>query len=524
LQPGVCSITNADTAGGTSAVVVSGSTFAIEDDEDITGGQYVSVTGNLTVVSATTGWDTLTLTSATDAGDSGGDDTITFRAGAVGSGRIFTATSSTAAATDTLLVTIVASCANDVFSAGNSFFTATTESEANDADGSGWTSTAVDSSGSLTVANGSYGYAKIRLNDAYNADLSTSGALIATVGSGCVVGLAPQNGTLVPGKSASAVLSTTGDDEVVIVGQATENAPASCTVSVTFGGVAVGSKTFLIQGAPAKVTVSDITVGALSGAGFYRVTVTDSAGNPLPGKVISASSTNANNVAAIASGVITAVQARSGAATSSTAGSGYGRTTAVTGANALADSDANLTKFTCSSSKSGTAQVTVRTPVDAVNSAYITSDPFTVACGGTLATWTISLDKATYAPGEIATLTLSGRDSTGNPVGTFMPSGGLSSVEYSFGGMTAVTAPTNGDYFTSGVGTKTYQFSVGTTEGAFVGTFKTAGSTDTSAKTLQYTIKSTSTSVTNAEVLAAIVKLIASINKQIRALQKQLRR
>jgi hypothetical protein len=39
-----------------------------------------------------------------------------------------------------------------------------------------------------------------------------------------------------------------------------------------------------------------------------------------------------------------------------------------------------------------------------------------------------------------------------------------------------------------------------------------------------YTIKASSASVTNAEVLSAIVKLIASINKQIRALQKSLRR
>jgi hypothetical protein len=65
---------------------------------------------------------------------------------------------------------------------------------------------------------------------------------------------------------------------------------------------------------------------------------------------------------------------------------------------------------------------------------------------------------------------------------------------------------------------------VGTSEGAFVGSFKTTGSVDTAAKTVQYKVAATTAAVTNAEVLAAIVKLIASINKQIRALQKQLRR
>jgi hypothetical protein len=63
---------------------------------------------------------------------------------------------------------------------------------------------------------------------------------------------------------------------------------------------------------------------------------------------------------------------------------------------------------------------------------------------------------------------------------------------------------------------------VGTTEGSFVGTFKIAGATDTAAKTLQYKVAATSGAVTNADVLKAIVSLIASINKQIAALQKAL--
>ena len=45
---------------------------------------------------------------------------------------------------------------------------------------------------------------------------------------------------------------------------------------------------------------------------------------------------------------------------------------------------------------------------------------------------------------------------------------------------------------------------------------------DTAAKTVQYKIASTSTAVSNADVLKAIVSLIASINKQIAALQKAL--
>jgi len=266
------------------------------------------------------------------------------------------------------------------------------------------------------------------------------------------------------------------------------------------------------------ITVSDVTAGIVGTAnsGLYRVSVTDSAGNSLSGQVIDYSSTEANNAAAIASGVITNVQDTSGAQTASASDASDGKTKAV----AYADrADSNMTGYTCGAE--GTAKLTVRTNVDSASTSYITSDPFTVVCGGALDTWTISMDKASYAPGEIATLTLSGKTAKGNPVGTFVF---LSGVEYSFGGMTAVTAPTNNDAFSSGLGIKTYKFSVGTTEGSFVGTFKTTGTTDDAAKTVQYKVAATTASVTNAEVLAAIVKLIASINKQIRALQKQLRR
>jgi hypothetical protein len=223
-------------------------------------------------------------------------------------------------------------------------------------------------------------------------------------------------------------------------------------------------------------------------------------------------------VAAINSGVITAVQSNTDAATSATAGSGYGKTQSVTGTNAGTNTlgALGLTRYTCGAG-GGTAKIVVRAVVSAATATYVSSDPFAVACGGSLATWSISMDKASYQPGEIATLTLTGKDSDGRPVSTFTL---LSGVETAFGGMTAVTAPTNNDAFSSGAGIKTYQYSVGTSEGAFVGTFKTTGSTDTAAKTVQYKIVASTATVSNADVLKSIVSLIASINKQIQALQK----
>jgi len=140
-----------------------------------------------------------------------------------------------------------------------------------------------------------------------------------------------------------------------------------------------------------------------------------------------------------------------------------------------------------------------------------------------------------YAPGEIATLTITATDKNGKPVYDANASGvapyvsgttstSTKSPEISLPQMTAVTAPTYSDYFVSGK--KTYKFTVGTTEGSYSGIVNLPAYNSTTygvaAKTLSYKVASTTAGVTNAEVLAAIVKLIASINKQIAALQKAL--
>jgi hypothetical protein len=479
---------------------------------------YITVTGPGIIAALGSNWtadstvSADTPSSAVLTGTANAADDVTIKPTGLGTIKVSYGASSTTAVLDAITITVVAACAGDAYAASQSYFTTVNSTEAAD---SSWTATAVDTSGANRVTDDGKGYVKIRLNDAYAANLSTQGALIAsTSGANCRTGLVAHDGSLAAGKGSSSVLSTLGVDDVLIVQQVTAGIPATCSVSVTFNGTSVGTKSFTFEGAPAKITVSDVTVGinGTANSGLYRVSVTDDAGNTLSGQVISASSTQADNAAALASGVITNVQDTSGAATISATDATDGKTKAV----AYADrADANMTGYTCGGE--GTAKLTVRTNVDAASTAYITSAPFTVACGAALDTWAISMDKASYNPGEIATLTLTGKTAKGNPVGTFVF---LSGVEYSFGGMTAITAPTNNDAFSTGLGTKQYKFSVGTTEGAFVGSFKTTGSTDDSAKTVQYKVASSTATVSNADVLKSIVALIASINKQIQALQK----
>jgi hypothetical protein len=451
-----------------------------------------------------------------DLSDDGSlDSTITIVPTGIGVIKVTYATSSTTAVLDQLTINVVAKCASDAFAAGESYYTIVTEALAND---NVWTATRVDSD-AATVANAGKGYVRVELNDVYGANLATAGALISTVTGPCLVGLADYDGTLSAGSGKTAVMSTQAEAAVVIVEQETANVGGTCTASTTWNGTLIGSKTFTMQGAPAKVTVSDVTIGQQNAYGYYRVTVADAAGNLLPSKVISNDDTEANNAAALASGIITAVQGNTSVETTSTAGSSYGKTTSVNATTITnnVSGAAGITRFSCAAGKSGTAKLTVRTAIDTAATGYITSDPFTVACGGALATWTISLDKATYAPGEIATLTVSGKDSLGAPVYTLQA---LTGVVQAFGGMTPVTTPAATDVFNSGTGIKTYQYKVDTTEGAYVGTLTLTGSTDTSAKTVQYKIASATPTVTNADVLKSIVSLIASINKQIQALQK----
>ncbi len=486
---------------------------------------YARVSGPGVISSAGVAWSIVSTTAAgsADLTSTQASTLLTVKPTAVGTIKVtlLATNSSAGTAVDVVTITVVEKCSKYTYSAALSNFAIV--SNANALSGGAF-ATNIDAD-AATVASAGIGNIRMKLKDVYAGSL-LSDALIATVsGDNCLVDLdatAASAGGYGSNLSKSAVLAADGSDHVVSVYQYDPDVPATCVATVTYAGTTIGTKTFTLRGIPSKVTVSDVTVGAVNGKGYYRTTVTDAAGNLLPSVAISASSTEANNAAALLSGVITAVQDNTDAATSASAGSGFGKTQAVTAANVTtATSGAGgLTRYACNASKGGTAKITVRAVVDAATATYVTSDPFAVACGGALATWSVSMDKATYAPGEIATLTLSGKDSNGFAVSTFTL---LSGVVASFGGMTAVTAPTDNDAFSSGIGTKTYSYSVGTTEGAFVGTFKTTGSTDTSAKTLQYKITAPSTgAVSNADVLKAIVSLIASINKQIAALQKAL--
>jgi trimeric autotransporter adhesin len=490
-SPGICSVST--TAGEEAAVIVNGRTFRLTVDSGGTGENiYLAVAGSIKI-SANSGFqvstesvaysDTATLERAVTG------DYIDVVATGLGTGTVSVKSTATSSAVDVITFTVVAACAGNVYSP--TYSAVQIRNDAREATSN------VDEPLTSTVANGSTGYIALALRDAYNASLAGSGNLIASATNGAVVswdGAASVQSSTAYTSSRGA----TGTELYVVQGDANEDKPVNTTVTITLDGTVVGTKSLTFQGVATTIDVKDVTVGKVASVGFFRAKVLDAAGNALASKTVTGDST-ANAAAATAALVSANADATTGA-----------------------DGDwsaATQGRFNCSAA--GTTTYHVKHVISAVTGAAVKKS-FTVACGGVLDTWTMSLDKAAYAPGEVATLTISGKDSDGFPVNTtdgISTSGTL--VEYSFGGMTFVTAPTATDIFNSAAGQKKYTLSVGTTEGSFVGTIKLIGATtDTAAKTVQYKVANPTPGVSNADVLKSIVSLIASINKQIRALQK----
>jgi hypothetical protein len=158
--------------------------------------------------------------------------------------------------------------------------------------------------------------------------------------------------------------------------------------------------------------------------------------------------------------------------------------------------------------------------------ATIKSQAVKTTVSGSVNTFTASWDKTTYAPGEIATLTITGLDSGSRPVGTGVALGSTALVTTNTDGLASVTASCDAAnivtatsaYYTDGV--KTCKFAVKNTEGSYSYTVVVASASSQAAIAGTIAVKSATATVSNADVLKSIVALIASINKQIQALQK----
>jgi hypothetical protein len=346
------------------------------------------------------------------------------------------------------------------------------------------------------IPNGSTAQINWSLKDAFNTALGT-GAIAVTSTAGGVVKTAALGDVAIPQNSVDVATAATGS---ITVAQAVANVPVTVTVSATRNGVAVGSKTITFLGEVAKVTVTPNKIGKIAAnVEAARISYADSAGNVLY------PTTETSTVVTASMGLQTVVN--------SVTVSRQPTPAPLTG----------RVDVTCAAA--GTETALQMQHVNSASGTVIKSNTWSQTCSGTSTSMTASFDKAVYAPGTIATLTLSFKDSKGNLgnaydlVETITITGGPSAA--------AVTPINPASTTASGItGNVVLEFVVGTTTGDFVAvivpsaTLVTASASAQKNLSVAYKVATTGTTVTNEQVLASIVSLIASINKQIVALQK----
>jgi len=415
-----------------------------------------------------------------------------------------------------ITISVVATSAGGTYSASTSICQVTTA-------GAGTTYAGVGVVDSTAIfANGVAAYINYDLNDAYGEDLD-SGNITVTSTNGALVNVGA-GGSLTAGTTTTDIFTSDGASDTVRVDQGTANVPVTTTVSISYNGTVVCTKTITIRGAVAKLTVENIGTQALGAAstangaqwmaqkttvrtaGQFTVVATDSAGNVVD-------TTEAIGTYAAATGststLIPAITVNTRSSTST----------------ATSASRYNFGGFSCGAT-AGEASVKI-TFTDSATAKVTTSDAFTARCAGSASTYTVSLDKASYKQGDLAKATVKFLDSKGFKANNMS---GVGANTWNLPYMTAIDSTiaagvgASSQTVTDANGEIVYTFAVGTTTAAVAGTYTGLATYDAPAlgvsSTPTYTLSTGGDTTTNADVLKSIVALIASINKQIQALQK----
>jgi hypothetical protein len=373
------------------------------------------------------------------------------------------------------------------------------------------------------VANGEHWYIGFILRDTYAAYLA-DGNLVVSATNAANVNVS-ENGdgaALVTGTGSTVVQYGNGNAGQVKVSQGTAGAPVTTTVTISYNGTTVCTKTVKITGAASSVEISDVATvdlggnGAVAGwldegslvtggqrSGHYRVLLKDSASN-----IVNPVATDTFSMdPATTTTTVTALAVNSNYATSVSSSSG---------------ARFSVGTFTCGPA-AGSSAVKLR-HTTAATGVTISSPAFTARCADDPYTYTASWDKAAYTAGELATLTVKFLDSKGNAANSVDTPGSVSMVTPF---MTAVSSTGSASMLPNAAGAKTYTFTVGAedgslTAGSYVSIVDFTNLTAVAAEkqTPSYKLSTGTSDVSFSEVLKSVVALIASINKQIQALQK----
>jgi len=385
----------------------------------------------------------------------------------------------------------------------------------------------------ITAANPSLGtapwgkvqYGSVILKDAYGVALTAGGIVQASASNGDYVAFSGvSNGTVAAPTSAgtsSSAFTTLAAGQTSVgftVGSATTSAH-STTVTLSFNGTVIGTIAYTFTGVVTKLVLSGASNGLVgtapnttTGQNTFTIKALDSAGNQI----------------AIGSNTSYYPQTLS-TVSANTVGTGISGGTALYPTTASAGVTATGA-FNCSASLN--ANGTIQYQYVNADGTTIQSNVLALSCSGVPYTYSAKLDKSTYNPGDIATLTVTFKDASGSLAGdaatsVIASSSKLATVTGSFltptnGAVSNAAAPSgSASYDNTTNGVAIYKFIVGSTAGSYqaVVDFPLVDSDlVASAQTVAYSIASTGTSLN--DVLKGIVSLIASINKQIAALAK----
>ena len=509
------SATGAATTGvGVSAVATGGTLSGIESYAN-----GAAVTGTVLSGDASTAWVNAPSANVTHLGGIfnitaavGSTATISFYNGAAVDG------TSSATAGDlmgTITFTVAAASASGTYAASTS--TVTTQAPVAKGTVAAGTN-AFDNTD--RIANGSVGIIYIELDDAYTANI-TGGVVAVNATNSATVAVADAAGDTgaeaYAATSSFSTLAAATAEMYVYVNQPVANTAGSTTVTITHNGVNVGTKTLNWSGDIASISIlsstkssfangvtqADCTAGAPSiagTAGNVVYSVRDAAGNAV---TLATSPTVTGATGALLGATITS-------GTSGTAANGCVRQTSALGYGA-----ATMIVPATTLQGAGTFKLRVQNAAGVnIDSAAFNA---TVSNGSTnkfVASW----DKASYAPGELAKLTIKALDENGNSMAAGNVNTGLALSVAS--GFTAVGTACEATTLMDSAGEISCQYAAGNTEGAYSFSVDLTTATPQSATVGAIAVKATTATVSNADVLKSIVALIASINKQIQALQK----
>jgi len=379
------------------------------------------------------------------------------------------------------------------------------------------TNASLDSSAVIT--NGNSHTIDFDLNDAYGANLD-AGNVVITATNGAILNYGATTGsTPVAGTASTVVYAASPSSDVVRIDQPTAGAPLTTTVTISFNGTTVCTKTVSIRGKVAKLAIANVGTQSLTGsagveqwiyqeigrwsAGLFTVLATDSAGGIVSTSGLGTFESDATTLTTTVGAVTVPTLASS---TSSTSTSRF-----------------SLGAWTCTGT-AGQASVKIKFTTTATGES-VTSDAFTARCAGNPDTYTVALDKAAYNVGDLATATVQFLDSKGNKANSVTAIGANSwTLPFMTGVSFTITDGASATSVTKTDGSVAYTFTVGTTTAVTPGTYTGVVSYSVPAAgvkaTPTYKISTGGDTTTNADVLKSIVALIASINKQIQALQK----